>query len=158
MAKKKPAENEHEQYIGDNNSFLSHPNELKFLVTDGTVGIHSDYGVVDIRNGSLKISPSYSSHEFGIGIENRALALSLPENVISIKDGILSASLSLTVEQSNIFKSQTDDNLLSINGGNIFSPSQPMSPGIGEHTLTIRDAAYTERPHMSHIGRNGHKP
>ena len=157
MAKKKPAKNKHGQYIGDNNSLLSQPNELKFLVTDGTVGIHSNYGLVDIINGSLKISPSYSPHEFEFGIGNRDLASSLPENVISIKDGILGASPSLTIEQSNVFKVQADNNLFSIGGGNIFtSPvrdamfdihSQPMSLGIGEHTLTIRDAAFTVSPH-----------
>lgn len=156
MAKKKPTKNKHEQLMGDNKLLPGQSNELKFLVTDGTVAIHSGYGLVDIRNGSLKISPSYSTPEFEIGIGNRVLALSPTEDLFSIKDGVLCASPTLAIEQSNIFKTQVDNSLFTISNGAFYtSPtreavfdirSQPLSLGIGENALTTRDAAFTVSP------------
>ncbi len=161
MAKKNPNENEHEHSLWNNNLLPGQSNELKFLVTDGTVALHSGYGLVDIRNGSLKISPSYSSPEFEIGIRNRVLALSPTEDLFSIKDGVLCASSSLTIEQSNIFKTQVDNSLLTTSKGAFYtSPareavfdirSQPLSLGIGENTLTIRDAAFTVSPERNSL-------
>lgn len=154
MAKKKNTETKNEQLNNDNDLLLNQPDGTKFLITDGTIGIYSDHGLVDIRNGSLKISTSFSGIS-EIGDKYGMFPSLLSENTISIKDGILNPSPSLTFDQS-IIKANVDNRLVSLDDENIYTSvvkdavfdiySQPMFLGIDDNTLKIKDAAFTIFP------------